>query len=159
MPILWRFLLVWQKTVKKIKCKTLDIMISAKNKQSKKKNIYIYIYIYIYIWNELSTGDSRLYSPILGRLSLERSVWGQPRHTVEMDKSPSQPIAGHCSVHLSSQNTQETKIGRIAVLGQTGQKSLWDPISMGEELGLVACTCHPSYGRKSKIKVVRPAWA
>jgi hypothetical protein len=62
----------------------------------------------------------------IGRISIQ----GQPRQGV--CKTPSQPIAGHGSVHLSSQPMQEAEICRITFLGQPGQKSLQDAISMGK---------------------------
>jgi hypothetical protein len=43
---------------------------------------------------------------------------------------------------------KEAEIGRIAVLGQSGQ---YDLISVEKELGVVVCTCHPSSSKKNKI--------
>jgi hypothetical protein len=43
-------------------------------------------------------------------------------------KTPSQQIAGHGGMHLSS-TMQEAEIRSITVLGKTGQK-FWDPTSV-----------------------------
>jgi hypothetical protein len=47
--------------------------------------------------------------------------------------------------------TWEVEIGKMAVPGWPGQNCLWDLISMENKLGVVACTSHPSNGKKLKI--------
>jgi hypothetical protein len=49
---------------------------------------------------------------------------GQLKQNVEIGKTPSQPIAGHSNMYLSSQTTQKAEIGKIIVSGQSRQKSL-----------------------------------
>jgi hypothetical protein len=44
---------------------------------------------------------------------------------------------------MSSQATKKGDIERITVPGQSRQKCLWDPISLGKENIVVVCTCHP----------------
>jgi hypothetical protein len=59
-------------------------------------------------------------------------VGGQPRQKVL--ETPSQPMARHSGIHLSSQVTDETEIGRIMVPGQTKQKVCKTP-SQWEKTG------------------------
>jgi hypothetical protein len=47
---------------------------------------------------------------------------------------------------------QEAKIGRIAVRGQSRQKKVQRSHLKRKKLGMVACACHPSYGRKHKTR-------
>jgi hypothetical protein len=68
--------------------------------------------------------------------------------------------AGHQWLMPVSLITWEVEIGRIIVLGQLGQKSSQDCISV-EKSWVWWCVCHPSYSWKCKIG--RPwvwlAWA
>jgi hypothetical protein len=61
-------------------------------------------------------------------------------------RPPSQSIAGHGGTQPNIPGVPEAEIGRIMILGQ------WLPISMERKLGMVACTCHPSYSGKCKKK-------
>jgi hypothetical protein len=47
--------------------------------------------------------------------------------------------------------TWEAEIGKIAVLGQPGKKMFVRFQLNEKKLGVVACTCHPTYSRKRKI--------
>jgi hypothetical protein len=48
--------------------------------------------------------------------------------------------------------TQEAEVGRIMVPGQPRHKKFTKThLNRGKKLGVVGCTCHPNYNRKSKI--------
>jgi hypothetical protein len=49
--------------------------------------------------------------------------------------------------------TWEAEIRRIVVPGQSGQKKVCKAPSQWKTLGVMACTCHPSDGRKRRIVV------
>jgi hypothetical protein len=54
-------------------------------------------------------------------------------------------LAGHSGSHLLSQVfIQEAEIGRMVFWSQPG-KNLVRPLISTNKLGMVACTCHPSY--------------
>jgi hypothetical protein len=54
-------------------------------------------------------------------------------------------------MNLSSQVTQEAKIGRIWVPDQARKKTVQGAISVGKNLGMVVCAYHPRFSRKHKI--------
>jgi hypothetical protein len=76
-------------------------------------------------------------------------------------RPPSQPIAGHSGVHLSSQAKQKAKIRRPTVPGWPSQKSLQNSLSTEKKMVMLVHACHPSDSRKLKIEgsKSRPTWA
>jgi hypothetical protein len=47
--------------------------------------------------------------------------------------------------------TWEDEIRRIKYNASPGKEVLQNPVPMKKKLGVVVCTCHPSYGGKYKI--------
>jgi hypothetical protein len=66
-------------------------------------------------------------------------------------RPPSQPIAGHSGVNLSSQTTGEADIGRTEVLDQPRQKSSQDPIATEKSWAQWHVPVIPAGSRKPKI--------
>jgi hypothetical protein len=50
--------------------------------------------------------------------------------------------------------TLEVEIRRMAVPGQPGHKSSQDPISTNKKLGMVVCTCYPSFEGSIITKII-----
>jgi hypothetical protein len=67
-------------------------------------------------------------------------------------KTPSQPIAGYCSAHLSSKLHMRLKSGWLRFQAQQGRYKVHKTPFEQKRLGMVMCACHSNYCRKFKIR-------
>jgi hypothetical protein len=74
-------------------------------------------------------------------------------------KNLSQPLAGYNGMYLLPQAIWEAEMGKIAVLGQPGQKGLQNPNTMGEKVRRGGIHCHPSDDEKLKIGRLSSRWS
>jgi hypothetical protein len=74
------------------------------------------------------------------------------RRSKKLMRPPSQQIARHSGLYLSSQATQEAAVGRITVPGQPRQKK-FSRLHLSRKNAVCAvCAYHPSYSGKYKIE-------
>jgi hypothetical protein len=77
-----------------------------------------------------------------------QKIVGSCKPAQAKSKTPSQPIAGHNGIYLSSQTTWEAEIGRSQ--SRLGKK-VCENTSQQSKAGMVVCACHPSDSEKLKI--------
>jgi hypothetical protein len=72
-------------------------------------------------------------------------------------RPPSQPVAGHGGMYLSSQLLGRLRLGR-SQFRPAQAKMFVRPHLNGKKLGMVVLACHPSYGKKHNIGRQYPCW-